>query len=36
MKVFETNGSRHGIMVWEETLGPGTSTADLNNPYFLK
>lgn len=26
----------HGIAVWEETLGPGTTVADLTNPYFMK
>ena len=25
-----------GIVVWEETLGPGTTTADLTNAYFMK
>ena len=25
-----------GILVWEETLGPGTSTQDLSDPYFLE
>eukprot|EP00045_Choanoeca_perplexa_P016700 m.229236 g.229236 ORF g.229236 m.229236 type:complete len:619 (-) comp17334_c0_seq13:95-1951(-) len=26
----------HGIVIWEETLGPGVSTDDLQNPYFMK
>lgn len=25
-----------GIVMWEETLGPGTSTANMNDPYFMK
>lgn len=26
----------HGIMVWEETLGPGTSAVDLKSAHFLE
>jgi beta-glucuronidase len=24
-----------GIVIWEETLGPGTSTANMNDPWFM-
>ena len=24
-----------GIVIWEETLGPGTSTANMNDGYFM-
>ena len=26
----------NGIIMWSETLGPGVSTSDLKNPYFMK